>query len=175
MSRTAALVTVMALAAAPATAGASVGEHDTSLPWFGVRLGGLAAANTLAGGTPTAAGAGGYALFDGREFLADVGFDLFFGNNARFIAGGIGAYYAFLPRSNTTPYAGGGLKLGWTRFGGDGAWGLIPFFGGGVLIGRTYYPQIRIELIWFWNTSSEDRGTDRVRSHGPMLTLGLGF
>jgi hypothetical protein len=175
MFRTAALVAALVLASLPAKAGAAVGEHDTSLPWFGVRLGGLAAAGSLAGGTPTAAGAGGYALFDGREFLADVGLDLYFGNDARFIAAGIGAYYAFLPRSNTTPYAGGGLKLGWTRFGADGAWGLIPFFGGGVLIGRTYYPQIRVELIWFVNTSSEERGAERSHSHGPMLTLGLGF
>jgi hypothetical protein len=174
MHRTAALVAVLVFASLPAPAGAVGREHSTSAPWFGLRLGGLAAVGSVGGGTPTAGGGGAYALFDARDFLADFSFDLFFGSEARFVAGGLGAYYAFLP-GNVTPYAGGGLKVGWTRFGGDGAFGVIPYAAAGLLVGRQYYPQLRVELSWFVNTSLEQRGADQARANGLMATLGLAF
>ncbi len=180
-----------AAALAPVSAGAAQGDRALaydrsarqdarSLPWLGLRLGGLVAVGNLATDTPTAAGASGYALFDGREFLADVMADLYFGSDARLIAAGLGAYYPFFP-ANITPYLGGGLKLGWTRFGGDGAFGILPFAALGVLFGREGYVQVRGELAWFVALSREDRPAtatrpaESARSHGPMLTLGLAF
>jgi hypothetical protein len=189
--RSALLLAALAAALAPVSARAQpdrplaadrAARQDSgrSLPWLGLRLGGLVAAGNLATDTPTAGGASAYALFDGREFLADVMADLYFGSDARFIAGGLGAYYPFV-QANITPYLGGGLKLGWTRFGGDGAFGIIPFAALGVLIGREGYIQVRGELAWFVSLSREDRAAsatrpaDSARSHGPMMTLGLAF
>ncbi len=174
MHRIAVLAAVVAFGSLPAPAGAAGHEHSSSAPWLGLRLGGLAATGSVGGGTPTAGGGGAYALFDAREFLADFSFDLFFGSNASFIAGGLGAYYPFLP-GNVTPYAGGGLKIGWTSFGGDGAFGVMPYGAVGLLVGRVWYPQLRVELSWFFNTSREERAGDTARANGPMLTLGLGF
>jgi hypothetical protein len=147
------------------------------LPWFGLRLGGLAAAGSAADNTPTAGGASLYALFDGREFLADVTADAYFGDHARLVALGLGAYYPFAA-AKITPYLGGGLKVGWTRFGGDGTFGLIPFATAGLLFGREGYVQVRAEIDWFVALSREDRA-DRpgqgARANGPMATLGLAF
>ncbi|OFX22692.1 MAG: hypothetical protein A2V77_10775 [Anaeromyxobacter sp. RBG_16_69_14] len=148
------------------------------LPWFGLRLGGLAAVGSAGDSTPSAAGGGGYALFDGRDFLADVAADIYLGDGARMFALGLGAYYPFAI-ANITPYLGAGLKLGWTRFGGDGAFGMIPFAATGLLFGREGYVQVRAELAWFVALSREER-TDRPgdpgsRANGPVATLGLAF
>jgi hypothetical protein len=155
------------------------GRQDANrpLPWFGIRLGGAVAVGSPADDTPTAGGASLYALFDGRDFLADVALDVYGGDRAHLIALGLGAYYPFIP-ANVTPYLGGGLKAGWTRFGGDGTFGLIPFAAAGLLIGREGYIQVRAELAWFVAVSREDRG-DRpqgsARATGPLMTLGLAF
>ena len=147
------------------------------LPWFGLRLGGVVAVGSAGDSTPTGGGASLYALFDGREFLADVAMDVYVGNRAHLIALGLGAYYPFVA-GNVTPYLGGGLKAGWTRFGGDGTFGLIPFAAGGLLVGREGYVQVRAELAWFVAVSREDRA-DRpqgsARATGPLITLGLAF
>jgi len=144
-------------------------------PWIGVRLGGLAAVSSASAGTPTAAGGGAYLLFDGRDYLADVSADLFFGDDARLVAGGLGVYYPFMPE-NVSPYAGGGLKLGYSRFGGDGAFGLQLYAAAGLLVGRSWAPQLRLELAWFVALASEDRGGSMgggSHAHGPLLTLGI--
>ena len=148
------------------------------LPWFGLRLGGLAAVGSAGDSTPSAGGGGAYALFDGRDFLADVAADIYLGDRARMFALGLGAYYPFA-LANITPYLGAGLKLGWTRFGGDGAFGMIPFAAAGLLFGREGYVQVRAELAWFVALSREER-TDRPddpgsRANGPVATLGLAF
>jgi hypothetical protein len=170
-----------ALAAAPLP-GEAVGRAATGAaeevrqPWLGLRLGGLGALNTVHGTGLAAGGAGIYALFDARDFLADVALDGYFGSDATFVAGGLGAYYP-LWRGNTTPYLGGGLKLAWTQFGGDGTFGLQPFVAGGAVVGRSWYPQLRVEVGWFVNASREGSPADRGgrRTHGPFATLGLGF
>jgi hypothetical protein len=147
------------------------------LPWFGLRLGGLAAVGSAADDTPTGGGVSIYALFDGREFLADIAADVYVGDRTHLIALGLGAYYPFAT-SNVTPYLGGGLKVGWTRFGGDGTFGLVPFAAAGLVVGREGYVQVRAELAWFVALSREDRA-DRpgagARANGPMATLGLAF
>ncbi len=153
-------------------------DEGRPLPWFGLRLGGVAAVGSAGGGTPTAGGGGAYALFDARDFLADVAADLYVGDQARLFALGLGAYYPFAP-GNVTPYLGGGLKVGWTRFGGDGAFGIIPFAALGLLVGREGYVQVRVELAWFAALSREERadrpGDPGSRAHGPVATLGLAF
>jgi hypothetical protein len=143
-------------------------------PWIGVRLGGLAAVASASAGTPTAAGGGAYALFDGRDYLADASVDLFFGDDARLVAGGLGVYYPFLPQ-NVSPYAGGGLKLGYSRFGGNGVFGLQLYAAAGLLVGRSWAPQLRVELAWFVTLGTEDGGASEggSRAHGPLLTLGI--
>jgi hypothetical protein len=152
-------------------------DDGRSMPWLGARLGGVVAVGSAADDALTAGGASLYGLFDGREFLADVNFDVYVGDRARLIALGIGAYYPFAP-ANVTPYVGGGLKVGWSRFGGDGTFGIIPFGAFGVLIGREGYIQIRAELAWFVALNGEERsdrpGTN-AHATGPLMTLGLGF
>ena len=148
------------------------------LPWFGVRLGGVGAVSSAGGGTPSAGGGGAYALFDAREFLADVAADVFVGDRTRLFALGIGAYYPF-GSSNVTPYLGGGVKVGWSRFGGDGVFGMLPFAAAGVVVGREGYVQLRAELAWIVSTGREQPSgqpdVQGTRAHGPMGSLGIAF
>ena len=188
-----ALALAMAVALPPAAARAQDGalperrgreapreEPGRALPWFGLRLGGLVAAASVGDGGQAAGGAGAYALFDARYFLADFSFDLFFGDHGRhFIAFGLGAYYPFFSGRSWSPYLGGGLKAGWTRFGGDGAFGMIPFGAVGFVSGREGYVQLRAEVAWFFTTSRETRadrpGDGGSLATGPLMTLGLAF
>jgi hypothetical protein len=143
---------------------------------WGVRLGGLAAYGAPNSGR-TAVGGGAYALFDARGLLADVSADAFAGRDATSVTGGLGVYWPALAGENTSPYLGGGLRLGWTRFGGDGTFGLQICGAVGLLASRQWSPHVRLELAWFWNTMGErpsGGGADRY-AHGPMATLGLGF
>jgi hypothetical protein len=175
-----ALLLLPALAAAepPSYAQGRARREEASgrVPWVGVRLGGLYAVNSPRGNTPGAGGGGVYALFDGGQFLADVALDGAFGDDARFLAAGLGAYYPFLP-GNVTPYLGAGLKVGYTRFGGDGVFGMIPFAAGGIVVGREGFVQFRTELAWWVAAAREaDRGGGGgTRSHGPLATIGLAF
>jgi hypothetical protein len=173
MSRTAAaLLAAAVLAATPSLARAA---EPLGRPWFGVRLGGLVATGSVGRGSPTAEGVSLYGLYDARDFLADVSGDVYFGDGAHLVAAGLGAYYPFLS-DNVTPYAGGGLKLGWTKFGSkDGAVGLMPNAALGLLLGRYGSPQLRLELSWWVNLSRETAGTSHARSNGPMATFGIGF
>jgi hypothetical protein len=178
------LAPALATAAAPAyrapargpSGSADEGSAATAdhFPWIGVRLGGLAAVSSASAGTPTAAGGGAYVLFDGRDYLADIAVDLFFGDDARLVAGGLGVYYPFMPE-NVSPYAGGGLKLGYSRFGGNGVFGLQLYAAAGLLVGRSWAPQLRFELAWFVALGSEEGGASPggSRAHGPLLTLGI--
>jgi hypothetical protein len=166
--------TALALGA-PGRAGASA--DPGRLPWLGLRLGGVSAVAAARGGADGAGGGGAFALFDAREFLADASLDLFLGDRTRVVAAGLGAYYPFLP-GNVAPYAGGGVRAGWTKFGGDGTFGMIPYAAAGLMLGRNSYPQLRVELEYFLVTSRE-RATgvrgDGVRVHGATATFGLAF
>ncbi|MFL5264609.1 MAG: hypothetical protein ACJ79R_16795 [Anaeromyxobacteraceae bacterium] len=168
-----ALAALALLLAAPAARA----EDARSFPWTGVRLGGAWGFNSASGGTPSAGGGGGYVMFDANEYLADFSLDLFFGDSAHLVDAGLGAYYPF-SHGNVAPYAGGGIKVGWTKFGGDGTFGMIPYAALGVVFGRTAFPQLRLELAYFLATSREraaGQTGDGARANGPMLTLGLGF
>ena len=173
-----ALVLPLALALALAAPLRAEARDDAGrLPWLGLRLGGVAAASATRGGAGGAGGGGGYALFDARDFLADASLDLFVGDRTHVFAAGLGAYFPFL-QGNVSPYAGGGVRAGWTKFGGDGTFGMIPFAAGGLVFGRNFYPQLRLEVAYFLATSRERaagvRG-DGVRAHGAQATFGLAF
>ncbi len=173
----AAAALLLALPAAASAPRERPRDEGRPLPWIGVRLGGMLAVTSAAPGTPSAAGGGVYALLDGREFLADLSLDAFGGSNAALISGGLGVYFPFVPAS-VSPYAGGGLRLGWSRFGGGGAFGLLPFLAGGVLFGREGYFQVRAELAWIFAGASEERDDlpgQSWHTSGPLLTLGVGF
>jgi hypothetical protein len=144
--------------------------------YVGVRLGGLGALGAPAEGTPSGVGGGVYGLFDLQNLLAEAAFDAYTGNNARLVAAGLGAYYAAVPE-NVTPYFGGGAKVAWTRFGGEGALGLQLFGAVGVLASRKWSPHVRVELAWFFDTMGErERGGGPVHyANGPIATIGLGF
>ncbi len=143
---------------------------------FGLRLGGLVAYSSPAGG-PSGVGGGGYALFDQQSILADVSADVFGGDRLFTMAGGLGVYWAVFPARDFTPYLGGGVRLGWVKFGGEGAFGLQLFGALGVLASRHWSPHVRIELAWFADTMGEREkgGGPRHFSNGPVATLGLGF
>jgi hypothetical protein len=143
---------------------------------FGVRLGGMLAYASPAGG-PSGVGGGAYALFDQQSLLADVSADLFGGDHLFTMAGGLGVYWAVFPAANTTPYLGGGARLAWVKFGGVGAFGLQLHGAVGLLATRHWSPQVRLELAWFADTMGEREryGGRRHYSNGPMATIGLGF
>jgi hypothetical protein len=169
-----ALALPAAAAAAPRDAFARRQRAESSV---GFRLGAVTATHSASPDTLTAPGGGIYMLFDMPGLLVDVSADLFAGEDrARLVQAGGGAYYPFVD-DETTPYAGGGVKVGWSRFGGDGAFGLQPFLGGGLLIGRSWSPSIRLDVAWFFTTASERRGPGFPSRHanGPMFTFGLGF
>jgi len=143
---------------------------------LGVRLGYVAATSAAGGGTPSAVGGGLYGLFDLRNVLADVTLDAFGGSGAALVAGGLGVYWAVRP-DNVTPYLGGGARLGYARFGGDGATGLMLHVAAGLLASRQWSPQVRVELAWFFDTMGErpKGGGPAHFASGPMATIGLGF
>jgi hypothetical protein len=167
------LAALLAPAAAPAAEGRF---HEQARSSIGVRLGSAMAFSSAADETLTTAGGGGFVLWDIPGLLLDVSLDLFAGEGAHFVAGGFGAYYPFL-EGETTPYAGGGLKLGWTEFGGDGAFGLVPHLSAGLLVGRSWSPQVRLDLAYFYTLASEERdpGAESHHASGLLLTFGIGF
>jgi hypothetical protein len=169
------LLALLSLALA-APVRAEVRDDARAFPWAGVRLGGAWGASSASGGVPGAGGGGAYALFDAGDYLADFSLDLFFGDRTHLVDAGLGAYYPF-SHGNVTPYLGGGVKLGWTKFGGDGTFGMIPFAALGVLLGRTEFPQLRLELSYFLASSREQgpKGGAGTRASGPMATLGISF
>ena len=143
---------------------------------LGVRLGGLVAYGSPAG-SPSGVGGGVYGLFDLQSVLADVSADVWGGDKAAQIAGGLGVYWPVLGSANTTPYLGGGAQLAYVRFGGEGAFGLQLRTAVGLLASRRWSPHIRLELAWLFDTMSErERYLDRRHlSNGPLATIGLGF
>jgi hypothetical protein len=162
---------------APATAPAAEGRfHEQARSSLGVRLGAATALSSAAGETRTAPGGGGFVLYDIPGLLLDVSADIFAGESSRLLAAGFAAYYPFL-EEETTPYVGGGVKLGWSRFGGDGAFGLIPHLSAGLLIGRSWSPQVRIDVAYFLATATErrDPGFESRRANGIIATFGIGF
>jgi hypothetical protein len=172
-----ALLAALAVALVPTAAQAQLRARESARPSVGLRLGAVSAFSGASSDTLTAIGGGGYVLFDIPGLLADVSVDLYAGESrSRMIAGGFGAY-APLADGETVPYVGGGLKLGWTRFGGDGATGLVPFGAVGLLVGRSWSPHVRVEAAWFFQTGTERRaeGFSARHASGPMLTFGMGF
>lgn len=152
-------------------------RDSARMPWLGVRLGGIIGLGSAGGGQPGGGGGGAYLLFDARDFFGDVNGDIFVGDDVKFFAVGVGAYYPF-SKGNATPYLGGGFKIGWTEFGGDGAFGVIPYGAFGVLLGREGYVQLRAEIAYFVATSREQHTNDTgpgTHDHGPIMTLGIGF
>lgn len=171
------LLATAALLAALLPAAAHAARREKVSPSFGFRLGGVTAVSSASPDTLTAIGGGAYALFDIPDLLVDVSGDVFAGEDrARLVSAGAGAYLPLAP-GETTPYLGGGLKIGWSRFGGDGTLGLHPFGALGVLIGRSWSPQIRLEVAWFFTTGTERRGPGFPSRHanGPVATFGIGF
>jgi hypothetical protein len=174
------LLLALALAVLPTAAHAELRTREMARPSFGLRLGAVSAVSGAAPDSLTAIGGGAYMLFDIPGLLAEASADLYGGESrSRMLAIGLGAYAPldFGARSETVPYVGGGLKLGWTRFGGDGATGLLPYGAVGLLVGRSWSPQVRIEAAWFFQTGTERRADGFPARHAsaPMLTFGLGF
>ena len=152
-------------------------ERQPASSTLGARLGGFAGVNYAGEDSPTGIGAGVVWTFDIPGLLADVSFDAMFGEDrARLVWGGFGAYYP-LTEDETTPYIGGGLKVGWARFGGDGAVGLMPFGSVGLLIGRSWSPNIRLDISLFGSTGSERRTREASSKHpaGVVASFGMGF
>jgi len=144
---------------------------------LGVRLGGLLAYAAPAGGTPSAVGGGVYGLYDLQSLLADVSADVYGGKDAFSISGGLGVYWAVLGNANVTPYLGGGARLAWAKFGGDGAFGLQIQGAVGLIASRHWSPHVRIELAWFFDTMGERPGGGGPQHfpNGPIATVGFGF
>jgi hypothetical protein len=133
-------------------------------------------------------GIGLFWMYDARSWMADIAVDIGGTGNRELFDVSLGGYYPFL-REDFTPYVGGKVRYGYFSFGGAGSAGLAlePTFG--VLLGRTSSVQLRAEVGYFVSAFAEDvqvpvnyqsitqltsTGENRV-SHGPSLTVGLGF
>jgi hypothetical protein len=129
-------------------------------------------------------GIGLFWMYDARSWMADIAVDLGGAGQRELFDVSLGGYYPFL-REDFTPYLGGKVRYGYFSFGGAGSAGLAlePTFG--ILLGRTSSVQLRAEVGYFVSAFAEDvqttvnyqtmtTGADRV-SHGPSLTVGLGF
>jgi hypothetical protein len=157
---------------------------------FGLRLGAILPFNRAHGSVGAGPGLGLFWMYDAREYMAEVFVD-FASSSASSDADkvqafdvGLGLYRPF-GRKNVVPYAGGGVAYSVSNFGGAGANGLRFHGAFGVLFGRLSTVQLRGELGYFVNAyqeaaySSYDLPTgeanDKHLSHGPMLTVGIGF
>ena len=166
---------------------------ETATKIFGLRLGALVPLNRPRDLDAEAfPGIGLFWMYDARSFIGEVSVDLQTSDADSEGGGfsvGIGGYYPF-KRTNFTPYTGAALAYSISNFGGAGGHGLrlTPAFG--VLFGRLSTVQIRAELGYFINTFGErDNQTSRflgpneapqdpggkTYSHGPQVTVGLGF
>lgn len=174
-----ALILAPTLALAQGRAGRAApepeGRYDAPLS-LGIRLGGLVAYASPAG-APSGVGGGVYGLFDLQSVLADLSADVWGGDKAVQLSGGLGVYWPVAGQANTTPYLGGGAQLAWVKFGGEGAFGLQLRAAVGLLASRRWSPHIRLELAWLFDTMAERErgGGARHLSNGPIATIGLGF
>jgi hypothetical protein len=157
---------------------------------FGLALGGLypiqRPVNRSDGPVP---GVAVFWLYDARTLLAEITFGLYDGNDRHLVSVGLGAYRP-LSRGNLTPYLGGGLRYAWSGlYSGSTANGLQANATLGVLFGRLSTVQLRAEAGYFVNLFREGSNyyqllpdgtygtgsTERVVSHGPTLSVGIGF
>jgi opacity protein-like surface antigen len=163
----------------------SVTQHEsdpylkqTATKSFGLRLGAIIPLNRPTGDPATAAGMGLFWLYDAREFMAEAWVD-FYRSSSQDISTfdvGLGGYYPF-SRGNVTPYVGAGTAWSASSQGTQSASGLRIHGAAGMLVGRLWTVQCRAEVGYFFNTFSEHDGVGGAGhvSHGPMLTLALGF
>ncbi len=142
----------------------------------GVRIGGvwrngLPPPQEDRGGTSIAL----FTLFDIQDLLADISFEYVGGSGNTFDLG-LGFYWPFMP-GVATPYVGGGLKYTWLDFGIGWRSGFTPFAAAGVLVGRSWSVQPRVELSYFYNAFLSESDPTRTGYHvnGIALSLGLGF
>jgi hypothetical protein len=151
---------------------------QTATRVFGLRLGAVVPFNRPVGDAATATGLGLFWLYDAREFMAEIWVDFYRGSSQDITTFdvGIGGYYPFT-RANVTPYVGGGAAWSANSQGSESASGLRMNTALGMLVGRLWTVQFRAEVGYFLNTFSErgPLGGPAHYSHGPMLTLGLGF
>jgi hypothetical protein len=169
---------------------------QTATKIFGLRLGTIIPFNRPQGSATAGPGLGIFWLYDAREYMAEIFLDFAArstSNAADRVEAfnvGLGLYRPF-SRKNVVPYAGGGIAYSISNYGGAGANGLRLHGAFGVLFGRLSSVQIRGELGYFMNTyqestyysydsydsydSSAHANNPKHLSHGPMLTVGIGF
>jgi hypothetical protein len=147
----------------------------------GLRLGAVVPFNKPEGSEDGLPGLGVFWLYDVRSFLADISLDFHSKENAGDFTVSLGAYYPF-SRTNTTAYAGGGLRYGFSDYGGsasDGGSGMSVYAAGGVLFGRMSTVQLRGELGFFQNffreTTFTDGPNEHSRSNGVIVSAGIGI
>jgi hypothetical protein len=115
-----------------------------------------------------------FTLFDIQDLLADVSLE-YVGGSGNTIDLGLGIYWPILP-GDATPYVGGGLKYTWLDYGIGWRNGFTPFAAVGILAGRHWSVQPRVELDFFYDAflSQAADGTGH-NVNGIALSVGLGF
>jgi hypothetical protein len=163
---------------------------ETATKTFGLKLGAIMPFNRPRGSISAGPGIGIFWLYDAREYMAEAFLDFVSssvtstGDEVRAFDVGLGIYRPF-GRKNIVPYAGGGVAYSISNFGGAGANGLRFNGAFGVLFGRLSTVQLRGELGYFVNAYQEaayssydlpaGQSNTKSLSHGPMLTVGIGF
>jgi hypothetical protein len=114
--------------------------------------------------------------YDSGAFLADVDLGFALSNldrgATRDRVGGLGmGIYLPFAKTDMTPYAGGGLAFEWSRFGGDGASGLVARAGGGLLVGRLTRVVVRVDANVFYDLYAEREPGTGKENHA----WGVGF
>ena len=164
---------------------------ETATKTFGLRLGAILPLNRPKGSIAAGPGLGLFWLYDAREYMAEAFVDFVTTSTdnetdkVQAFDVGLGLYRPF-SRKNIVPYAGGGIAYSISSFGGAGANGLRFHGAFGVLFGRLSTVQLRGELGYFVNAYEEaayssssvvpaGESNSKRLSHGPMLTVGIGF
>jgi hypothetical protein len=136
---------------------------------FGLRLGGIRAFATVDGDVG-ANGLGVYWFHDTRSLFIDVSVDGFWATETQQIVAGFGGYLP-LTSGDFAPYAGGGLRYAWTRYGHGEGHGFQPYAEVGILLGRYSSVAIRGQIEWWVNTFA----TDGKTANGGTWNLGVQF
>jgi hypothetical protein len=161
---------------------------------FGLRLGAILPFNRARGDIAAGPGLGIFWMYDARDYMAEAFLDFVsssVASDADKVTAfdiGLGLYRPF-GRKNVVPYAGGGVAYSVSNFGGAGANGLRFHGSFGVLFGRLSTVQLRGEVGYFVNAYQEaayssydmtytvpsGQANPKHLSHGPMMTVGIGF
>jgi hypothetical protein len=131
--------------------------------------------DSIRSGESSAQGAEAFWLYDTRTVLATVQLSYLGGANHQ-TAFGMGVYAPLMP-GDVAPYLGGGLQFTWSKWWDADAWeeGFTPYLGAGVLFGREWSAQVRVQFGWFYNLYLSRNAAGAFHGQGFTASIGMAF